>query len=137
LDIVDGLNYLYPAIPGLTYRGEEMDIGPHITGRPWDAVGSMRLDFYPCHIGLAYLLPQDIIFSTWFFYLAGKAQLILGSATGIMESSPEYPYFGMQAAGAVLVLALVALWEARGYLAQVGRLIAGSGKLDDRHAARS
>src|SRR5207245_2602715 len=67
----------------------------------------------------------------------GKAQLILGSATGFSEGLPLYPYFGIQAAGAVLALAIVALWEARSYLRQVGRRVAGTGKMEDRDEALS
>jgi hypothetical protein len=137
LDVVNGLSYLFPAIPSLTYAGPALDIQPALTSRPWSAMGSTRLDWYPFMIGLGFLLPQNLIFSTWFFYLFGKAQLVWGAAVGIMESTPRYPYFGIQAAGAVLVLALVALWEARGYLRQVGRRVLGLGRMDDREEAMS
>ena len=88
-------------MPALTYRGDSLDLWQFVPDRPWNAIGATRADFYPFMIGIAYLLPQSIIFSTWFFYLVGKAQLILGAQTGWSDVSPDYPYFGMQAAGAV------------------------------------
>ena len=45
-------------------------------------MGATRADFYPFMVGLAFLLPQPIIFSTWFFHLLGKAQLIIGAQCG-------------------------------------------------------
>jgi hypothetical protein len=138
LDIVNGLNYLYPAIPAFPYMGEPMEVGPQFSTRPWNAIGSLRLDFYPFMIGLGFLLPQDLILSTWFFYVIGKLQLVWGSATGVMELSPLYPYHGMQAAGAIVVLGMWALWEARGYLRQVWRCVLGQkSELSDAGEAMS
>jgi hypothetical protein len=138
LDVVNGLNYLFPAIPAFPYMGEPMEVGPQFSTRPWNAIGSLRLDFYPFMIGLGFLLPQDLILSTWFFYLIGKMQLVWGAATGVMELSPLYPYHGMQAAGAVVVLGMVALWEARGYLRQVWRRVLGlKSELSDAGEAMS
>lgn len=138
LETVNGLNYLYPSIPALTYRGDSLDLWQFVPDRPWNAIGATRADFYPFMIGIAYLLPQSIIFSTWFFYLVGKAQLILGAQTGWSDVSPDYPYFGMQAAGAVVAIGGVALWEGRAYLRQLGRKIAGrSSTLTDADEAVS
>ncbi len=138
IDLLNGLRYLYPAVPGLTYQGDDLDLWRAATQHPWNAIGPTRADFYPFMIGLAFLLPMDIIFSTWFFYLVGKAQLVLGAATGWRELNPRYPYHNMQAAGAVLAIALVALWEARRYLGEVWRRATGRrSRLDDRDEALS
>jgi len=104
VEVLNGLNYLYPAVPALTYRGDTLDLWQFLPDRPWNAIGPTRADWYPFMIGLAFLLPQPIIFSTWCFYLVGKAQLILGAQTGWSDIRPDYPYFGMQAAGAVVAI---------------------------------
>jgi hypothetical protein len=138
IETINGLNYLYPSIPALTYRGDTLDLWQFLPDRPWNAVGPTRADFYPFMIGLGFLLPQSIIFSTWFFHLLGKAQMIVGAQFGWSDTSPEYPYFGMQAAGAVIAIGGVALWEARGYLRQVGRRILGQrSELTDTDEAMS
>jgi uncharacterized protein DUF6785/uncharacterized protein DUF6784 len=125
VETINGLNYLYPSIPALTYRGDALDLAQYLPDRPWSAMGATRADFYPFMVGLAFLLPQSIIFSTWVFHLIGKAQMVVGAQLGWTDVSPDYPYFGMQAAGAVVAIGCVALWEARGYLRQVGRRIMG------------
>jgi hypothetical protein len=138
LDLLNGLHYLYPAVPGIAYWGDDLDLSRWATQRPWNAIGPTRADWYPFMIGLAFLLPMDIILSTWVFYLVGKAQLVLGAATGLQELNPRYPYHGLQAAGAVLSIALVALWEARSYLRQVWRRARGQpSPLDDEGEALS
>lgn len=138
VDLLNGIAYLYPSVPSLPYYGAAMDLKPYLVDHPWNAIDYLRADFYPFMLGIAYFLPMDIIFSTWFFYLVGRLQMVWGGATGLRELLPRYPYFGMQAAGAVLVIALVALWEARGYLRQVWRRAIGmKSSLDDRDEAMS
>jgi hypothetical protein len=138
LDLLNGLHYLYPAVPAIPYWGDDLDLSRWATQRPWNAIGPTRADWYPFLIGLAFLLPMDIIFSTWLFYLVGKAQLVFGAATGLQELNPRYPYQGLQAAGAILMIALTALWEARGYLRQVWRRALGRrSDLDDAGEALS
>ena len=65
LDGLNGLNYLYPSIPALPYRGDDLDLSRFVPDRPWNAIGATRADFYPFMIGLAFLLPQSII-TGWF-----------------------------------------------------------------------
>lgn len=125
LDLLNGIHYLYPSVPGVTYQGDSLDLSRWATQHPWNAIGATRADFYPFMIGLAFLLPMDIIFSTWFFYLVGKAELVFGAATGLRETYPDFPYHGMQSAGSLIAIAVVALWEARHYLGQVWRRASG------------
>lgn len=138
VDVLNGFAYLYPSLPSLNYYGPAVDLQQFFPDHPWRAIGPTRADCYPFMIGLAYFLPMDIIFSTWFFYLVGKLMLAWGAATGLQALLPRYPYFPMQAAGAVMAIALVALWEARGYLLQVGRRALGlPSRLDDAGEAMS
>ena len=109
VDLLNGIAYLYPSVPNLPYYGAAMDLKPYLVNHPWNAIDYLRADFYPFMLGIAYFLPMDIIFSTWFFYLVGRLQMVWGGATGLRELLPRYPYFGMQAAGAVLVGCAVTL----------------------------
>ena len=138
IDVVNGLHHLYPSLPEIIYQGEALDLRHSFPDKPWNAIGATRADWYPLMIGLGFLLPMDIIFSTWFFYLMGKAQLVWGAATGIRESIRGYPHFTMQALGAVIVIGAAALWQARGYLARVGqRAFFARGPLSDKDEALS
>ena len=60
IETINGLNYLYPVIPALQYRGDHLDLWRWFPDRPWSAIGPTRADFYPCMIGLGFLLPQAI-----------------------------------------------------------------------------
>ena len=67
IDLLNGFHYLYPAIPSITYQGADLDLSRWVNQHPWNAIGATSADFYPFMIGLAFLLPMDIIVSTWFF----------------------------------------------------------------------
>ncbi|MDI6828365.1 MAG: hypothetical protein QME62_07780, partial [Armatimonadota bacterium] len=65
IDFINGLHYLYPAIPEIVVK--HTDLRPYLTTKPWSAVGWTPYSFYPFAIGLGFLLPVDLLFSCWFF----------------------------------------------------------------------
>src|SRR5205807_1905164 len=81
--LVDSLNSLsanYPSIPHLPIR--EIDLGSFLVDMPWRAIGWTPFCFFPFVIGIGFLLPLDLSFSCWFFYLYWKAQRVLTAAYG-------------------------------------------------------
>ncbi|KPJ63824.1 hypothetical protein AMK68_02995, partial [candidate division KD3-62 bacterium DG_56] len=109
IDIVNGLSFLYPSVPSLPVR--RIDLNQYIVDRPWVGVGWLPISFYPFAIGLGYLLPLDLLFSSWFFFWVWKAQRIMTFALG-WENRPDFPYVNQQSFGAYLGLALFALYVA-------------------------
>jgi len=112
------LNYLYPSVPAVQLKAWFVDTG--FTSRPWNAIGSFPIGFYPTAIGLAYFIPTDISFSCWFFFLLIKVERVLGSAMGfegegVSQAASRFPYNEEQAAGAWIAFALISLWGARKY----------------------
>lgn len=101
-----------PAFPLMhTHR---IDMGQFITARPWNALGWTPLNFFPFAIGIGFLLPLDLLFSSWFFYLFWKAQRVIVAALGYPTGgfgNPPYPH--EQSFGAYLGLAVLLLWTAR------------------------
>ena len=89
IQILNGLHYLYPAIPGLP-----MHNFAHFTEKPWDALGRMKFSFYPFVIGLTYFVPLDLSFSTWFFYLFFKAHQVFAHTGSQVLSA--FPYTNEQ-----------------------------------------
>ena len=81
-------------------------------------------------IGIAFLLPLDLLFSCVFFYFVNKAQLLIGSAAGL-QSVPGYPFFGEQGAGALFALLLVACWIGRKHISHVFRQTVRSDRMQD------
>jgi hypothetical protein len=135
VDIVNGLNLYYPAIPAIFTPGfgrSYLDLQPFFPGRPLNAIGWTPISWYPWVIGLGILLPVDFLFSAWFFFIYWKA-LAVGTVLLAYDSDPRAPYTNMQAFGAYLAFLVSSVWLSRGYLRQVGRVIVGRpSELDDR-----
>ena len=108
LDLIHGLHRLYPFIPDFRTK---YNLAPLFTEKPWNAIGWMPVCFYPFVIGLAYFMPLDLSFSTWFFYLFWKAQLVVRSALGLGRMSG--PYLGDQSAGAWIGIGALSIWLSR------------------------
>lgn len=102
----------------------DTDLATYMTEAPWNAIGRTPLSFYPFVIGIAYLIPVDVTFSSWFFFLVTRAENIAGAALNIdagMSGSPRatFPFLGQQGAGAFIALTVVSLWMSRAYLKEV------------------
>lgn len=108
INLVNGLNFLYPAIPQFPLR---YNLGEHFTDRPWNSMGSFLVQINPYAIGLAFPIPLELLFSCWFFFLIWKAESVFGSIMGISISG--YPFQSQQTLGACLGISIVALWIGR------------------------
>ena len=56
--------------------------GTALIEKPWNAIGTLPMRFYPFLIGLSFLIPLDLTFSTWFFFLLRKLERLVGAITG-------------------------------------------------------
>ena len=131
INLLNGLGVFYPMIPQIPIRG--YDLRQLLTEKPWSAVSWFPIRFYPFVIGLGFLIPLDLSFSCWSFYLIYKLQLIIGSAVGL-RSLPRFPYGNEQAVGAYIGLCTLALWSSRRHLWAIFRkMLALSSSLDDTH----
>jgi len=126
-NIINGLHYLYPAVPNLGGSlGDSFgksDIGRLFTSKPWNAIGWTPVIALPSIVGLAFFIPLDLAFSCWFFYLFWKVQLI---------NFPQFPYVQEQSFGALVGLCIIAIWITRGHLKRVFRKVfSDKSALDD------
>lgn len=141
LETMNSLNYFYPSVPYVQIRC--FDLGPFMQSPPWNGVGWFPISFYPFAIGLTFLLPTDLSFSCWFFYLFRKSLDVLSVAAGWRSpgASPamqRVPYFAEQADGAWVAIALMMLYSSRTYLVQVFKRAFGKdSELDDSTEAMS
>ncbi len=127
IDLVNGLNYIYPSVPALAMY---VDVGGHVSSAPWSALGWLPLTFYPGVIGLAFLIPVDLLFSCTIFFFWWKALYILAAAVGTQTQPGPYaesvfPYTIDQIFGACLAIAFVSVWSGRRYFGHVLRRIVG------------
>jgi hypothetical protein len=122
IDLLNGLNYLYPSVPRIGgIRG--YDISRFFTTRPWSAIDWLPVGIYPFAVGLAFFIPLDLSFSCWFFYLLWKAQAVVGNLLGL---SRGFPYSTEQSFGAYVGLGMTALWVSRKHLSQATRKVFGA-----------
>ncbi|MDH7569525.1 MAG: hypothetical protein QHJ73_08065 [Armatimonadota bacterium] len=133
LDLMNGLHVIFPTLPYLAVRHNEREFGRYwFTTSPWNAVGSMWFPLYPFIIALGFLLPLDLSFSTWFFYLFRKLQQVATRALAY-DTLPKLPYLNEQSYGAWFVIFAMSMYMARGHLGEVWRhVITGRSRLQDR-----
>jgi hypothetical protein len=121
----------FPTIPHLPLR--EINVQQYVVDPPWTAIGWTPLQIIPFVIGLGFLLPLDLSFSCWFFYLYWKAQSVITAAYGWSEGRPDFPYIPEQSAGAFLGVAVFVIWIGRRFWLQVLRqAFTRERPLDDR-----
>jgi len=119
IDIINGLHEIYPVVPSIPVR--RTVISRYFTEKPWNAIGYTTISFYPFVIGLTYFVPLDLAFSCWFFHLFSKIEMVIASAIG-WRALPGAPYINEQAAGAWLMLGIIAVWATRRHLTDVLRV---------------
>ena len=131
ISLLNGLNFLYPSVPRIPIKEPNYDLGVYFNEEPWNAIGTLPLRFYPFLIGLSFLIPLDLTFSTWFFFLFRKLERLVGAMVG-WSTIPQYPFFGEQATGAMIGLCLTALYLGRRHFVEVFRKVVGlQSTLDD------
>jgi len=116
MDLINGLHFLYPVVPG--FGGRLYDLSPFFTERPWNAIGWTPIPIFPYAVGLAFFMPLDLSFSCWFFYLFWKVERIIGSILGV-HHLPKFPYIEEQTSGAYIGLCLLAIWVTRRHIRRV------------------
>jgi len=121
VNLLNGLNYLYPSMPAIPTRGKPFNnIGRYFTTWPWSMWGGVNFNLYPFAIGLGYLLPVDLLFASWFFFWYWQSELVAAAYYGWL-GRPRSPYITEQSFGAYMGLFVFVLWIGRTNLAQVLR----------------
>ncbi len=131
IDVLNGFAYLFPALPSIPVT--HVNLQQYLTQKPWSAMGFTCYSFYPFAIGLGYLLPVDLLFSCWFFYLFWKAQMVFSSAMA-WDTQAEFPFVKQQAFGGFMAILLFLLWISRHAIAHMWRQVlrpGSGGEMDD------
>ena len=110
LDVVNGLHHVFPAIPSVYEKAYRF----RFTEKPFSAMEWLRLGIYPFVLGIGFLIPLDLLFSTWFFFWVWKGQQVVGSMMGLEGTG--YPYVNYQGFGAYMGIFLIAVWRSRKHL---------------------
>jgi hypothetical protein len=130
---LNGFQANFPALPNVVV---DYNLSQLFTQRPWSEMDGIRLWLSLAAIGFAYFLPNDLLFSLWFFFLMTRAQDVIAVQLGGQPMSigthNARIWTGYQAAGAYLVLIAAQLKIGWPYFRQVWRTAWGREKpLDD------
>lgn len=92
-------------------------------------------------LGLAYLMPVNVAFSIWFFFLFGRLQMLIFTRLGVQigtgdiwNSGGQPSWLLHQEAGAMVALVIFVLWTARGHIGKLWRQAVGREEGDGREA---
>ena len=122
--LVESLNQLHDRFPNVPNVALDFQATPLLEAAPapWKALAPMYLTWSTLHLGVCYLIPTDILFSAWFFYVLRKALEVVGYANGWRElgwDARGFPYTRAQSAGAWAVLFVLLVWAERKHLGRV------------------
>lgn len=116
----NGLHQWYPSVPEFPI---DIDLNRLLLDPPWNAIGFTHMFVSFAAIGFFYLLPTDLLFSLWLFFLLTRVQEAQAAALGYQpEAMPLYPcklFVGYQVMGCYAVLVASMFWAARPHLRQV------------------
>ena len=126
INVINGLSVHVPAIPQIRVKYRWIRFSPR-----WRAaLTSTGIAFYPFVIGISFLLPTDLTFSTWFFLLFFRLQRFVCSALGYPSPYPwtstgrsAIPAMLEQGIGSYIAVVVFGLWAARRHLASASRAI--------------
>ena len=121
LHSMGGLHQLYPSIPEVTTK---IDLQQYLVTPPWNQLGDFPANLYPLVVGLTYLLPAEVAFSLWFFFLFYKSEILLCALYNWETSPPlgaagQQQFHSLQAFGGALGLFAWSMWTARRHLRDV------------------
>lgn len=102
---LNGIHRYWPSVPEipLSYL-----LNDWLREKPWNGIFYTPIFLSFAAVGFFYLLPTQVLFSLWFFFVVTRIEDIVGTALGFrLGTMPLYPtrlYIGYQVAGAYLVL---------------------------------
>ena len=135
INLIKGLHFLYPAVPDIPFIKdfETYNLGSFFTSKPLNAIGDMPVTIMVSIVGLGFLIPLELSFSVWVFYLIRAAQRVLGATVGWRLTGGtiyDITFVKWQAMGAYMGLASFALWSARKHICGALKQAFGAGKDD-------
>ncbi|HET6385623.1 MAG TPA: DUF6785 family protein [Armatimonadota bacterium] len=105
-------NILSAVFPSIPCPGKSLDLNPFLSSPPWSSLQPLTLYYRPELIGFGFLVPSDICFSIWFFFLMTRLEGLVGHLFG--WDFPGMPYDQEQSMGSYLLLGSWLLWQVRG-----------------------
>jgi len=130
--VFNGWNILGAFNPSVPSPGFYKDVSELLSEQPWAYLRPVTLYFRPDIVGVGYLIPADILLSSWMLFALWRVGKMVALTLG--DRPAEYPYPQEAATGGYLAMALMLLWSGRRGLAQGVHALLGRPVAAERHA---
>jgi len=118
--LINGLHANYPLLPGIQLT---FPLNPLWKSKPFNQIEYTSIFISFAAIGFGYLLPNDLLFSLWFFFILTRiedvAMVMLGGAPVPIGTHDASVFTGHQAAGAYIVLVITYITLGRSHFQNV------------------
>ena len=129
ISLLNGLHELYPTVPHLRVTRLWLRDTGYFTSEPWNHITRFAvIAFYPFAIGIGFVIPLDLAFSVWFFYIFQKIVTGVGLSAGLPH---EFPYLKDQMLGAYIGLAGIFIWMGRTHFKHILGHVISPKHIDD------
>ncbi len=129
---INGLHQVQPTVPEVKLT---ILLNDYLTTPPWNTLAYTPFVLSFAAVGFFFLLPADVLFSIWFFFLLTRVEQVAAIAYNMdTPGMPLYPpplFVGYQTVGAYLVLVGYFVYIARPHLRKVWAAAIGREKVDD------
>lgn len=107
--VYDGMNMLNALHPSFPALGAGFDLAAGLVEKPWSALSPLYVSYRPEMIGIAYLMPMDVLLTVWFAYIALRFSNVLRFAFGesLVSTAYDYQELGMGSFLCLFVLLLL------------------------------
>ena len=124
--LINGLSFILPDVPTIPVKRRYFvfDEGPLALFSDYSDL--IRISFYPYAIGILFLMPLEMLFSTAFFCGLNRVEHALGRVTG-WDNIARYPFLKEQILGGFFGLCVILFWVGRGHFALVFKRALGRG----------
>ncbi len=122
---LNGLHRNFPTIPEITLV---LPLKPYFVNPPYDQMTFFSIYLSFAAVGFFFLIPTELLFSFWFFYLLSKGAELLGLSLGIDTQAKHAATAGFVkwlCSGAFFAVAAYVLYLARHHLRYVWRVVVG------------
>lgn len=131
ITLLNGISYLYPAIPSIPIKRQPLAL---VSSGPLAGPFTVTVAFYFFAITLGFLMPVQLGMAIWLFFVLYRIELATVQLLGLPPES-RAPYAESQAFGAYVGVLVASLWRLGGSLRSIWRAAWTPGQWRDPEAA--
>ena len=131
IGLINGLSLLFPQIPSIPVKRTYFTVVEGPLRFLADDDDLIRISLYPFAIGILFLMPLDILFSTILFCIIKRFELMLGRIVG-WDSLARFPFQGEQVLGGFFALCVCLFWTGKEHFIPIIKIaMSGNSVTDD------